>query len=194
MVVAARRRLVEVGLSEVQVRLFPAEQVILLDLKRGVEDRFDDAIKTTNLPVWQAETVTNRHKPPDDLPTIVDEFVPAVGPTVRMRTRLDQRIALLRHVEALRLYAAEHGGSLPTKLSDLTVPLPDDPFTGKPFRYEITGNTAHLRGTAPGRSKEPELQPPLRSDPPEVIIDNCQMYLTIVRDGERGDLFPGSRV
>ena len=70
MVVAARRRLVEVGLSEVQVRLFPAEQVILLDLKREVEDRFDDAIKTTNLPVWQAETVTNRHKPPDDLPTI----------------------------------------------------------------------------------------------------------------------------
>jgi hypothetical protein len=149
MVVAARRRLVEVGLSEVQVRLFPAEQVILLDLKRGVEVRFDDAIKTTNLPVWQAETVTNRHKPPDDLPTIVDEFVPAVGPTVRMRTRLDQRIALLRHVEALRLYAAEHGGSLPTKLSDLTVPLPDDPFTGKPFRCEITGNTAHLRGTPP---------------------------------------------
>ncbi len=149
MVVAARRRLVEVGLSEVQVRLFPAEQVILLDMKRGLEVRFDDVIKTTNLPVWQAEMVTNGHKPPDDLPTFLHEFVPAVGPTVRMRTRLDQRIALLRHVEALRLYAAEHGGSLPAKLSDVMVPLPDDPFTGKPFRYEITGNTAHLRGTPP---------------------------------------------
>jgi hypothetical protein len=149
MVVAARRRLVEVGLSEVQVRLFPAEQVILLDMKRGLEVHFDDVIKTTNLPVWQAEMVTNGHKPPDDLPTFLHEFVPAVGPTVRMRTRLDQRIALLRHVEALRLYAAEHGGSLPAKLSDVMVPLPDDPFTGKPFRYEITGNTAHLRGTPP---------------------------------------------
>jgi hypothetical protein len=29
------------------------------------------------------------------------------------------------------------------------VPLPADPFTGQPFRYEITGKTAHLRGTPP---------------------------------------------
>ena len=63
--------------------------------------------------------------------------------------RLDQRIALLRHVEALRLYAAEHEGTLPAKLSDIAVPLPDDPVTGKPFRYEATGNTAHLRGSPP---------------------------------------------
>jgi len=154
MVVAARRRLVEVGLSEVQVRLFPAEQVMLLDMKRGLEVRFDDAMKTVNLPVWQAETVTNRHEPPDEPAPFVDEFVPAVGQVVRTRTRLDQRIALLRHVEALRLYAAEHGGSLPAQLSDVTVPLPDDPFTGKPFRYEVTGNTAHLRGTPPSAEEK----------------------------------------
>ena len=36
----------------------------------------------------------------------------------RAQGRLDQRIALLRHVEALRLYAAEHDGTLPAKLSD----------------------------------------------------------------------------
>ena len=31
----------------------------------------------------------------------------------------------------------------------------DLPFTGKPFRYEVTGNTAHLRGTPPaGLEKE----------------------------------------
>ena len=89
-----------------------------------------------------------------------------------MRRRLDQRIALLRHVEALRLYAAEHDGTLPAKLSEVSVPLPDDPFTGKPFRYEVTGNTAHLRGSsAAGRGKEPRLQPPLRGDPPEVKYD-----------------------
>jgi hypothetical protein len=29
------------------------------------------------------------------------------------------------------------------------VPLPDDPFTGKPFRYERDGSTAHLRGSPP---------------------------------------------
>lgn len=63
--------------------------------------------------------------------------------------RLDQRIALLRHVEALRLYAADHGGALPAKLSDVAVPLPDDPVTGKPFLYELAGTTAHLRGSPP---------------------------------------------
>jgi hypothetical protein len=29
------------------------------------------------------------------------------------------------------------------------VPLPVDPFSGKPFRYEFAGNSAHLRGTPP---------------------------------------------
>jgi hypothetical protein len=33
-------------------------------------------------------------------------------------------------------------------LSDITVPLPDDPI-GKPFRYEVDGTTAHLRGSPP---------------------------------------------
>jgi hypothetical protein len=155
MVGAARQRLLEVGLSEAQVRRFPAEQVILLDMKRVLEVRFDDAMKTINLPIWQAEAMGNRDKPTEE-PSLFDEFVPAVGQVVRSRGRLEQRIALLRHVEALRLYAAEHNGSLPAKLSDLTVPLPDDPFTGKPFRYEVRGATAHLRGTPPsGMEKDP---------------------------------------
>jgi hypothetical protein len=47
------------------------------------------------------------------------------------------------------MYAAEHDGKLPAKLSDLPVPVPDDPFTGKPFRYEVDGATAHLRGSPP---------------------------------------------
>ena len=62
-------------------------------------------------------------------------------------------VALLRHVEALRLYAAAHDGQLPAKLTDIGVPLPVDPFTGKPFDYEVEGATAHLRGPAPGGAK-----------------------------------------
>ena len=38
------------------------------------------------------------------------------------------------------------------------MPLPDDPFTGKPFRYEVQGVTAHLRGSPPpGEGDEPRL-------------------------------------
>ena len=69
------------------------------------------------------------------------------------QARLDQRLALLRHVEALRMFAAEHNGVFPEKLADVTVPLPVDPFSGKPFCYELSGNTAHLRGTPPWDAK-----------------------------------------
>ena len=44
----------------------------------------------------------------------------------------------------------------PRNSADVPVPLPVDPFTGKPFRYEVIGNTAHLRGTPPaGKEKDP---------------------------------------
>jgi hypothetical protein len=43
-------------------------------------------------------------------------------------------------------------------LSKISVPLPDDPFTGGPFRYDVDGATAHLRGSPPrGEEKNPEI-------------------------------------
>jgi hypothetical protein len=85
-----------------------------------------------------------------------DALMPAVSTVRRAQGRLEQRIALLRHVEALRLYASGHKGALPASLSAIPVPLPEDPFTGKPFRYEVIGNTAHLRGTPPrGAENDP---------------------------------------
>jgi hypothetical protein len=62
---------------------------------------------------------------------------------------LERRFAVLKHIEALRLYAADHQGQLPEKLIDVPVPLPVDPFTGKPFLYSLEGATAHLRGSSP---------------------------------------------
>ena len=156
MINAARRRLVEYGLFEERVRRFPADQVILLDEKRELEVRFDDDIKTLKLPFWQVEALTAPIKSKSPPALFADELVPALRSVRLAQTRVDQRIALLRHIEALRLHAAEHNGALPAKLSDVSVPLPVDPVTGKPFRYEVTGNAAHLRGSAPaGQEKVP---------------------------------------
>ena len=47
------------------------------------------------------------------------------------------------------MYAAEHNGTFPAKLSDISVPLPNDPITNKPVIYEVTGTTVHVRGTPP---------------------------------------------
>ena len=58
---------------------------------------------------------------------------------------LDRRVAALRVVEAIRLYAASHDGKLPEDLNQVTeVPVPDDPATGKPFEYRRDGAAAVL--------------------------------------------------
>ncbi|HEV3006584.1 MAG TPA: hypothetical protein VGX78_19090 [Pirellulales bacterium] len=147
---AARRRLVEIGIPEERLRTFPAEQVILLDVRRECEERHDDALKLIHLPVWEVDHLSAQM---DKAPPLFDT-APAIARVRRAQTRLDQRIALLRHVEALRLYAAEHEGALPVKLSDVAVPLPADPFDGKPFQYEVQGGTAHLRGRPPASEEQ----------------------------------------
>ena len=63
---------------------------------------------------------------------------------------MQQRVAFLRVIEALRLYAASHGGGLPARLSEITeVPIPLDPSSNQPFVYELKGATATLRSKTP---------------------------------------------
>jgi hypothetical protein len=152
-IAAARARLVEVGFPAKRLQRFPADQVFLLDEYWVYEVRRDEVMKLANLPAWQAEAqgIGRPYQRRKDTGLFADLLVPALGKVFRARVRLEQRIALLRHVEALRLYAAAHAGKLPAKLSDCEVPLPPDPFTGKPFHYQVDGATAHLRGSPPPR-------------------------------------------
>jgi hypothetical protein len=146
---AARHRLVEYGLPEERLLRFSPEQVILLDEKRELEVRFDDDVKTSGFSFWQVEILAGPIKPKKAPALFADALMPSSEAVRRAQARVDQRIALLRHIEALRLHAAEQNGVLPAKLSDIAVPLPVDPITGKPFRYELAGTTAHVRGTPP---------------------------------------------
>jgi hypothetical protein len=153
---AARRRLIEYGLKEEQVKQFPPEQVLLLDEKRDYEVRRDDVMKFMNLPTWQATQLALEPKLGKDAGIFAKALVPALFKVRSAQGRIEQRIALLRHVEALRLYAAAHGGKLPEKLADCDVPLPVDPFTGQAFRYKVDGATAHVWGSPPrGMEKMP---------------------------------------
>jgi hypothetical protein len=153
---AARRGLVEYGLSAERLQKFPADQVLLLDEKKELDIRFDDDAKTRNFPFWQVEALSTKTAVKKTPTLFADLLVPFTRSARMAQGRVDQRIALLRNIEALRLHAAEHDGALPAKLSDVAVPLPVDPITGKPFRYELIGNTAHLRGSPPtGQEKVP---------------------------------------
>jgi hypothetical protein len=54
-------------------------------------------------------------------------------------------------MEAIRIYAAAHGGTLPEALDQVTeVSVPDDPATGKPFVYRRAGSAALLHGPQAG--------------------------------------------
>jgi hypothetical protein len=153
---AARRRLVEAGTPQDVVRKFSPLQVILLDEKRDYELRRDEAMKLAALAPWQVDAVAGGDEPSHGWDGLFADILPKVVKARRAQGRLEQRIALLRHVEALRLYAAEHDGKLPQTLAEVGVPLPEDPFTGKPFAYKVEQSTAQLCGSPPrGEEKNP---------------------------------------
>jgi hypothetical protein len=155
---AARKRLVESGLAADKLRQFPALQIVLLDEKHALEVLRDEATKAMALPFWQwqAERTVGRAAEGNGDPLLA-RYVPGFSKVRKAQARLEQRLALLRCVEALRLYAAEHGGRLPARLADVRLPLPVDPVTGRPLAYHRDGTTARLHGSAPrGMEKTPE--------------------------------------
>ncbi len=70
---------------------------------------------------------------------------------VRILTkRLEADLAALQCVEAIRSYAASHGGQLPQTLAAIAeVSVPNDPMSGQMFRYTRTGATAVLESATP---------------------------------------------
>jgi hypothetical protein len=147
---AARKRLVAAGAPWMVLywKSSPA-QVILLDEKRDFDIRWDERVKCLTLAPWQIDSlaaVVSRKGNGDGL---FSDLLPAVIPNRRNQARVEQRIGLLRHIEALRLYAAGHSGKLPDQLADLSVPLPSDPFSGQPFVYQRCGTRAELHGSPP---------------------------------------------
>ena len=159
------------GFATELVKTFPPLQVILLDEKRDYEIQRDERIKLLALPLWQIDSLAGGEERASDGDGLFADLLPQIIKLRRAQGQLEQQIALLRHVEALRLYAAEHDGKLPAKLSDISVPLPVDPVTGKPFVYAVEGTTAHIRGGSRRARRERQGVHPLRGD--ALRSDSC---------------------
>lgn len=153
---AARKKLVASGMEPNMLARFPSLQILLLGEKLAFETRRDDEMRAAMLPHWQAESILQRNQEPTSQEANLFDWMLMQRQKVRLaQIRLEQRIALLRCVEAIRLHAAAHQGALPRQLEDAGVPIPVDPITGKPFPYEVMGRTAIVRGTPPtGRERE----------------------------------------
>ncbi len=138
---AARIRLIDSGLGKDAVERFAPVHVVLLDDKRDYEVRRDAEFRLLGVKPWEVNALPREKGAANGLFT---DLVPRVGELRAAQARFEQRVALLRHVEALRMYAAKHNGKLPSKLDDVDVPLPTDPFTNKPFGYEVTGAAVRI--------------------------------------------------
>ena len=147
---AAKKSLSEAGYPADVLAKYPPEQVLFFYLYQKARVHHDEAVKWMGVPYWQAETaiLELRKEPMDFEEKITRQMIFAVEKVKGAHTKLEQRVALFRVIEAIRLDAAKNGGKLPEKLSDLSVPVPNDPATGKHFTYKLDGMTATLEGKA----------------------------------------------
>jgi hypothetical protein len=145
---AARKHLIEREYPAAAVAKYPPEQVLFFKLYAKARVRRDEALKWMNVPFWQAEEgFVEITKPPAEMEDKIAQVLVMAVPKVRIaHVRLEQRLALLRVVEAIRLDGAKNGVKLPASLTELSVPVPMDPVTGKPFSYKVDGMTALLEG------------------------------------------------
>jgi hypothetical protein len=149
---AAKTRLAGAGRDAAKLAKLPADQIVLLDEVREFEERRDESAKYARLSTAEFEKFAPKEVKPSE-PALLDSYLFSFRRIRLAQGRVEQRVALLRHIEAIRMYAAEHDGKLPAKLDDIKLPLPKDPFTGEPFRYSVEKDVAHLRGSPPADQK-----------------------------------------
>jgi hypothetical protein len=155
---AAKKALIAAGRPREKVEAMPHYQVAMLHAFLQFDRGMDEVQLNQALPPWEAYRKTEKPRglipasvlfgdPDGPALPLLRYFVPATQRILRAQIRTDRRIAALRCVEAIRLYAATHDGKLPPNLSaikDKTLPV--DPLTGTPFEYSVTDKTALLKG------------------------------------------------
>ncbi|HVA49090.1 MAG TPA: hypothetical protein VNH11_22195 [Pirellulales bacterium] len=153
----AKQWLVDYGRSPEAVELMTVQQVVVLYTFGTYNDLRDQMFKWSRLPYREvheqlaaAERFHEQSARRREIVPLAHWLLPAIQAAMHAQTRNEQVFALSRTIEALRLYAAGHDGRLPKQLADITeAPVPDDPATGGPFTYRLSGDTAVLEGTLP---------------------------------------------
>lgn len=87
-----------------------------------------------------------------EVQSLEQKLVVPASPFIKNTARLymsfhgfGRRVKFLQTVEAVRDYMAQNSGKLPQSLGDCSLPIPNDPFTQKPFEYQMGNGTATLK-------------------------------------------------
>ena len=153
----AKRELIASGMSREEVEAMPVGQVVAIQAARGYQYIADEFEKWSLLPYWQAiekmrqtdaklwkEGYLGPRSSREIFP-IASLLLPATTAALGASVRLERDLAALQTIEAIRMYAANHGGRLPAALDDITaVPVPMNPLTNQPLPYRLNGDTAIL--------------------------------------------------
>lgn len=153
----AKADLIAAGHPKAKVDAMVPAQAVLLDMLEIYEARRDDQFQWFNVPYWQAHGEMKKaaariaaSSKSDDLVFLARMLVPSVASFHLAEARFERRLAALRCVEAIGLYAGAHAGKLPTSLEEIhEVPIPLNPVTGKAFSYRIEGDVAVLESNGP---------------------------------------------
>jgi hypothetical protein len=161
---AAKEALVAAGYDRARVERMPHVQVALMHAMQQYDRLYDEMLKWRTFPYAEAkkglqqaeqraqEAQAKILSPASDVPALplAALFLPSVQRVWDAHGRIERQLAALRCVEAIRLYAAAHGGKLPPTLADIKqVPVPIGPYLGKPFVYRVRNGTATLEGPPP---------------------------------------------
>ena len=163
----AKQFLARRGFSQQRIEEMPAAQAVLIYQKQEYQELLDNIYKWLALPYHQAQPHLeagwqrfHKHQRAKGAKmNVFSTFMPALSRISFLLVRLDRKIALLRTIEAVRMFAAGHSGRLPGSLADITaVPIPADPVTGEAFLYKRT-NARKARLEAPVSPAESRKRP-----------------------------------
>jgi len=160
----AKAHLATRGFSQKRIETMPAAQAVLIYQKQEYLDLLDGLFKWFTVPYHQAQPHLQESEQQFEDYTdakgikanLFCMLLPALSRIAFLEARLDRHVALLRTVEAIRLFAADYSGQLPGSLADITqVPIPIDPVTGKSFVYKRKdAQNARLEApVSPGETK-----------------------------------------
>lgn len=139
---AARQRLIAAGHDPQELHNRSRTQLMAMDTALQLTIFQDDMIKASLVPGYQSyelpDLFNDRAQLRSPAPAIAGIVLPAYQAALQASIRIDFNVERLKTIESIRQYLSEHPNQLPESLDRLTVlPTADDPFTGKPFQYQL---------------------------------------------------------
>jgi hypothetical protein len=141
----ARQYFIDRGMTEAQLHALPELQVTLLYFRDDFQNTLDEIVKWCRLPYWEGfarmKGAVEQSSEPKAVRNPLNEAIAGTHRAWVTMTNLDRNLAAQQIVEAIRGYAADHGGQAPKSLDELhDFPAPLDPAINKPFVYQAEGN------------------------------------------------------